>query len=54
MGSLRKSQYYFLGFLTLYLITGVGALVLGNIWLKQSMDGAPRDAVISITIEQGK
>ncbi|KAG0045976.1 phospholipid scramblase 1 [Gryganskiella cystojenkinii] len=52
MGSLRKTQYYFLGFLTLYMITGVGALVLGNIWLKQSLEGAPREAVISRGIEQ--
>lgn len=54
MGSLRKTQYYFLGFLTVYMITGIGALVLGNIWLNQSDSGAPREAVISRAIEQGK
>jgi hypothetical protein len=54
MGSLRKSQYYFFGFLSLYMVTGIGALVLGNIWLKQSVDGAPREAVISRAIEEGK
>lgn len=54
MGSLRKSQYYFFGFLTVYMMTGIGALVLGNIWLNQSVSGAPREAVISRAIEKGK
>ncbi|KAF9984007.1 hypothetical protein BGZ65_001133, partial [Modicella reniformis] len=52
MASLKKQQYWFLLFLTVYMLTGIGALVLGNIWLHQSADGAPRDAVISKEIEQ--
>ncbi|KAF9896219.1 hypothetical protein BX616_007889, partial [Lobosporangium transversale] len=34
------------------MFTGIGALILGSTWLRQSADGAPRDAVISKTIEQ--
>lgn len=52
MASLKKQQIYFFVFLFVYLLTGVGALVLGNIWLGQSESGAPRDAVISREIEQ--
>ncbi|KAF9381869.1 phospholipid scramblase 1 [Podila verticillata] len=51
--SLKKIQAYFYGFLALYTLTGLGALILGNIWLQQSDDGgAPREAVISRSIEQ--
>ncbi|KAI1319227.1 phospholipid scramblase 1 [Mortierella claussenii] len=53
MASLRKQQYYFFAFLVVYMLTGIGALVLGNVWLTQSEEGAPRDAVISRGIEQG-
>ncbi|KAF9181950.1 phospholipid scramblase 1 [Haplosporangium sp. Z 767] len=52
MASLRKLQYYFLSFVAVYMLTGIGALVLGNIWLQQSEDGAPREAVISRSIEK--
>ncbi|KAF9349386.1 phospholipid scramblase 1 [Mortierella sp. AD094] len=53
MASLRKQQYYFFFFLAIYTLTGVGALVLGNVWLSQSeAGGAPREAVISREIEQ--
>lgn len=52
--SLKKLQAYFYGFLTLYILTGLGALILGNIWLQQSDEGgAPREAVISRSIELG-
>lgn len=53
MASLKKLQWYFYVFLFIYTFTGVSALVLGNVWLRQSADGAPRDAVISRPIEQG-
>jgi hypothetical protein len=53
MASLKKLQWYFYVFLFIYTFTGVAALVLGNVWLRQSADGAPRDAVISRPIEQG-
>ncbi|KAG0215776.1 phospholipid scramblase 1 [Mortierella sp. GBA30] len=52
MANLRKLQYYFFGFVSLYMLTGIGALVLGNMWLQQSDDGAPREAVISTSIEK--
>ncbi|KAF9216142.1 phospholipid scramblase 1 [Podila verticillata] len=52
MASLKKLQWYFYVFLFIYTFTGVSALVLGNVWLRQSADGAPRDAVISRPIEQ--
>jgi len=52
--SLKKLQAYFYGFVALYMLTGLGALILGNIWLQQSDEGgAPREAVISRSIEQG-
>ncbi|KAF9914499.1 phospholipid scramblase 1 [Lobosporangium transversale] len=34
------------------MITGIVALIMGSIWLRQSSDGAPRDAVISQEIER--
>ncbi|KAF9582652.1 hypothetical protein BGW38_010933, partial [Lunasporangiospora selenospora] len=49
---LRKLQYYFYAFTTLYIATGVGAVILGNMWLQQSEDGATREAVISRGIIQ--
>ncbi|KAF9950216.1 phospholipid scramblase 1 [Mortierella alpina] len=52
MANLRKLQYYFYAFVALYMLTGIGALILGNVWLQQSEDGAPREAVISRGIEQ--
>ncbi|KAI8594375.1 hypothetical protein EDD21DRAFT_421812 [Dissophora ornata] len=52
VADLRKQQYYFFFFLTVYLATGVGSLTLANIWLSQSVSGAPREAVISRAIEQ--
>ncbi|KAG0235856.1 phospholipid scramblase 1 [Actinomortierella wolfii] len=52
MSSLRRLQIYYYVFTTLYLFTGLGALVLGNVWLAQSKDGqTPREAVISPEIE---
>ncbi|KAF9437241.1 phospholipid scramblase 1 [Entomortierella beljakovae] len=51
MASLRKQQTYFFILLFVYILTGAGALILGNIWLGQSENGAPRDAVISREIE---
>ncbi|KAI1320210.1 phospholipid scramblase 1 [Mortierella claussenii] len=52
MTELRKLQRYFFVFITIYMVTGIGALVMGTIWLQQSADGAPRDAVISREIEK--
>ncbi|KAF9934123.1 phospholipid scramblase 1 [Linnemannia zychae] len=52
MASLKTLQLYFFGFITVYMLTGVGALVMGSMWLRQSADGAPREAVISRAIEQ--
>ncbi|KAG0274356.1 phospholipid scramblase 1 [Linnemannia exigua] len=52
MTSLQKLQKYFFAFITVYMLTGVGALVMGSMWLRQSADGAPREAVISRAIEQ--
>ncbi|KAF9302604.1 hypothetical protein BGZ74_005090, partial [Mortierella antarctica] len=52
MASLKKLQWYFYVFLAIYTTTGVAAVVLGNMWLRQSADGAPRDAVISRPLEQ--
>jgi hypothetical protein len=51
MANLRKVQYTLFGFLAFYMITGIGALVLANIWL--SSEPAPREAVISREIERG-
>ncbi|KAG0341052.1 phospholipid scramblase 1 [Podila humilis] len=34
------------------MLTGLGAFILGNMWLKESEEGAPREAVISRSIEQ--
>ncbi|KAF9112143.1 phospholipid scramblase 1 [Mortierella sp. AM989] len=53
MASLRKQQYYYFFMLVIYILTGAGALVLGNVWLNQSdSGGAPREAVISRSIEE--
>ncbi|KAF8943733.1 phospholipid scramblase 1 [Haplosporangium gracile] len=52
MASLKKLQRYFFAFITVYMLTGIGALVMGSMWLRQSADGAPREAVISRAIEQ--
>ncbi|KAG0051230.1 phospholipid scramblase 1 [Gryganskiella cystojenkinii] len=52
MATLRKLQRYFFVFVTIYMITGVGALVMGTLWLRQSDEGAPREAVISRSIEK--
>ncbi|KAG0364284.1 phospholipid scramblase 1 [Mortierella sp. AD032] len=52
MASLQKLQKYFFAFITVYMLTGVGALVMGSMWLRQSADGAPREAVISRAIDQ--
>ncbi|KAF9127798.1 phospholipid scramblase 1 [Mortierella sp. 14UC] len=52
MASLKKLQKYFFAFITIYMLTGVGALIMGSMWLRQSADGAPREAVISRAIEQ--
>ncbi|KAI7819995.1 hypothetical protein BC939DRAFT_505258 [Gamsiella multidivaricata] len=52
MSEIRKLKGYFLVFTTIYLFTGVGALIMGMLWLRQAADGAPRDAVISRGIEQ--
>ncbi|KAF9419976.1 phospholipid scramblase 1 [Podila epigama] len=51
MASLKKLQAYFYGFIGLYILTGLGAFILGNVWLQQSEEGAPREAVISRSIE---
>ncbi|KAK3825671.1 MAG: Tetraspanin/Peripherin [Benniella sp.] len=51
MANLKKQQYWFMVFITVYTLTGIGALILGNVWLSQSADGAPREAVISREIE---
>ncbi|KAF8983912.1 phospholipid scramblase 1 [Entomortierella lignicola] len=34
------------------MVTGIGALIMGTFWLRQSVEGAPRDAVISRVIEK--
>ncbi|KAF9935826.1 phospholipid scramblase 1 [Modicella reniformis] len=34
------------------MITGIAAMIMGMVWLGQSVDGAPRDAVISREIEK--
>ncbi|KAG0210855.1 phospholipid scramblase 1 [Mortierella sp. GBA30] len=52
MSTLKKLQRYFFVFITIYMVTGVGALVMGTLWLQQSVDGAPREAVISTSIEK--
>jgi len=54
MTELQNLQRYFYGFITLYTITGIGAMTMGFLWLGESADGAPRDAVISREIEMGK
>jgi len=54
VSDLRKQQYYFFFFVTFYLATGIGSLTLAHSWLNQSVSGAPREAVVSMTIEQGK
>ncbi|KAF9408242.1 phospholipid scramblase 1 [Podila epigama] len=51
MASLKKLQRYFYVFLAIYMLTGAAALALGKMWLGQSADGAPRDAVISRELE---
>ncbi|KAG0239744.1 phospholipid scramblase 1 [Mortierella sp. GBA43] len=53
MANLKKQQYWFLFFITVYTLTGIAALALGNVWLQQAEGGAPRDAVISREIELG-
>ncbi|KAF9912878.1 phospholipid scramblase 1 [Linnemannia zychae] len=50
MANIRKVQYTLFGMLTLYMVTGIGALVLANMWLSSEM--APREAVISREIER--
>ncbi|KAF9942485.1 phospholipid scramblase 1 [Mortierella antarctica] len=52
MSTLRKLQRYYFFFITIYLVTGIGALVMGTMWLQQSVEGAPREAVISRSIEK--
>ncbi|KAG0254677.1 hypothetical protein BG011_005570, partial [Mortierella polycephala] len=52
MATLRKLQLYFFVFITVYMVSGIGALVMGILWLQQSDDGAPREAVISREIEK--
>lgn len=51
MANIRKVQYTFFGMLAFYMVTGIGALVLANMWL--SSEAAPREAVISREIEKG-
>ncbi|KAF9184605.1 hypothetical protein BGZ51_003232 [Haplosporangium sp. Z 767] len=53
MATLRKLQLYFFVFITVYMVSGIGALIMGMLWLQQSDDGAPREAVISREIEKG-
>ncbi|KAF9287407.1 Tetraspanin/Peripherin [Linnemannia elongata] len=50
MANIRKVQYTLFAMLTFYMVTGIGALVLANIWL--SSEAAPREAVISREIEK--
>ncbi|KAF9136820.1 phospholipid scramblase 1 [Mortierella sp. GBA39] len=50
MANIRKVQYTVFGVLTLYMLTGIGALVLANIWL--GSEAGPREAVISRDIEK--
>ncbi|KAF9548264.1 phospholipid scramblase 1 [Mortierella hygrophila] len=50
MANIRKVQYTVFGMLALYMITGIGALVLANMWLSSA--AAPREAVISREIEK--
>ncbi|KAF9359295.1 phospholipid scramblase 1 [Mortierella sp. AD094] len=52
MDTLKKLQRYFFAFVAIYMVTGIGALVMGTLWLQQSAEGAPRDAVISREIEK--
>ncbi|KAG0240148.1 hypothetical protein B0O80DRAFT_437230 [Mortierella sp. GBAus27b] len=52
MSTLRKLQVYFFVFITIYMLTGIAAMVMGMVWLEQSSGGAPRDAVISRQIEK--
>ncbi|GJJ73742.1 hypothetical protein EMPS_06100 [Entomortierella parvispora] len=52
MTTLRKLQGYFFAFITVYMVTGIGALAMGTLWLQQSVEGAPREAVISRSIEK--
>ncbi|KAK3842958.1 MAG: hypothetical protein J3R72DRAFT_420825 [Linnemannia gamsii] len=51
MANIRKVQYTLYGMLTFYMVTGIGALVLANMWLSSEL--APREAVISREIEKG-
>ncbi|KAG0271609.1 phospholipid scramblase 1 [Linnemannia exigua] len=50
MANIRKVQYTLYGMLAFYMITGIGALVLANMWLASEL--APREAVISREIEK--
>ncbi|KAF9099068.1 phospholipid scramblase 1 [Mortierella sp. GBA35] len=50
MANIRKIQYTLFGMLSFYMITGIGALVLANMWL--SSEVAPREAVISREVEK--
>ncbi|KAG0000127.1 phospholipid scramblase 1 [Entomortierella chlamydospora] len=52
MDTLKKPKRYFFGLVAIYMITGIGGLVMGTLWLRQSVEGAPRDAVISREIEK--
>ncbi|KAF9437975.1 phospholipid scramblase 1 [Entomortierella beljakovae] len=52
MATLKKLQRYFFVFVTIYLLSGIGAVTMGTLWLQQSEEGAPRDAVISRQIEK--
>ncbi|KAF9109235.1 phospholipid scramblase 1 [Mortierella sp. AM989] len=52
MASLKKLQRYFFVFVAIYMVTGIGALIMGTLWLQKSADGDPRDAVISREIEK--
>ncbi|KAF8939223.1 phospholipid scramblase 1 [Haplosporangium gracile] len=50
MTNIRKVQYTLFGMLAFYMITGIGALILANMWLSSGV--APREAVISREIER--
>ncbi|KAK3828599.1 MAG: hypothetical protein J3Q66DRAFT_323059 [Benniella sp.] len=52
MSTLWKLQAYFFAFITVYMLSAIAAMVMGMVWLGQSADGAPRDAVISREIEK--
>ena len=54
MSTLWKLQAYFFAFITVYMLSAIAAMVMGMVWLGQSADGAPRDAVISREIEKSK